>query len=324
MDKDNNRGMRDWLIFIRTAETGSLTQASRILSISPAAVSKAINRFEMYLGVILFTRTTKGMNLTEAGHTALGHAREITSAFYSLLEEIRNPNKEIKGSIRFSAPAIICEFLANEWVDDYVRAHPQVKVFLDAREHTDLNRDSPELDDLVLRSGRIESEDLVQRQLSTLKLVLCASPDYLRQNPPINHPSDLENHRIFRMHNNGLAEAITIHNGNESYTIKDSSKGISSNNLFGMLNLVIQGRGISLATPGWLASSYTSQHQLEILLPDWTIPDLPVWLIWRQRPKQTSLFTDFRDYIEYRWNTRPQHGGLKPSECAGSVTSYSV
>lgn len=37
------------------------------------------------------------------------------------------------------------------------------------------------------------------------------------------------------------------------------------------------------------------------------MPELPVWLIWRQRPKQSALFNNFRDYIEHRWNSRPQH-----------------
>ncbi|MDC7861823.1 LysR family transcriptional regulator [Pantoea ananatis] len=69
MDKDNNRGMWDWLIFIRTAEAGSISEAARQLNISTAAVSKAVSRFEKYLGAVLFNRTSQGMNLTEAGRT---------------------------------------------------------------------------------------------------------------------------------------------------------------------------------------------------------------------------------------------------------------
>lgn len=305
MDRDNNRGMRDWLIFIRTAEAGSLGEAARQLNISTAAVSKAVARFEHYLDAALFTRTPQGMVLTEAGQTALGRAREIASSFHSLLEEIRNPRNEIKGHIRLTAPAIVCEFLANVWAYDYTQIHPQVKVFLDARERSDLHRDSPELDDLVLRSGRIESEDLVHRKLSPLKLTLCASPDYLRQHSPISHPRDLENHRLLGLHHHGLAGPLMLSHGAESFMLDDISEaGVSSNNLFGMLNLAIKGCGVSLATPGWLASGYINGKQLEVILPDWKIPDLPVWLIWRQRTRQTRLFTDFRDYVEQRWNSR--------------------
>ncbi|WP_116819182.1 LysR family transcriptional regulator [Pseudomonas savastanoi] len=306
MDKDNNRGMRDWLIFIRTAEAGSLGEAARQLNVSTAAVSKAVARFEQYLNTALFTRTPQGMVLTEAGQTTLNRAREIASSFHSLLEEIRNPSNEVKGSIRLTAPAIVCEFLANVWAYDYTQAHSQVKVFLDARERSELNRDSPELDDLVLRSGRIESEDLVHRKLSPLKLVLCASQDYLRQHSTISHPRDLETHNLLGLHHHGLAGPLMFSRGSESYMLEGISEtGVSSNNLFSMLNLTIQGYGISLATPGWLASGYVGGH-LEIILPDWKLPDLPVWLIWRQRSRQTRLFNDFRDYVEQRWNSRTQ------------------
>lgn len=307
MDKDNNRGMRDWLIFIRTAETGSISEAARQLNISTAAVSKAVRRFEVYLDAVLFNRSSQGMILTEAGQTTLNRAREITESFHSLLEDIRNPENEIKGHIRLTAPAIVCEFLANEWIFDYAQMHPKVKVFLDARERSDLRRESPELDDLVLRSGRIESEDLVHRKLSPVKLVLCASPRYLQRHPAISHPRDLENHRLLGMHHHGLAGPLLLFRGDESCALEwDAETGISSNNLFAMLNLAIQGRGISVATPGWLASGYLGHGQLEIILPEWHIPDLPVWLIWRHRPRQSRIFTDFCNYIEERWNTRPQ------------------
>lgn len=53
------------------------------------------------------------------------------------------------------------------------------------------------------------------------------------------------------------------------------------------------------------------------LAAEWKISDLPVWLIWRQRPRQAKLFIRFRDYIEQCWEIRPQrqvsHGrSVKP------------
>ncbi|SFN06689.1 DNA-binding transcriptional regulator, LysR family [Izhakiella capsodis] len=308
MDRDNNRGMRDWLIFIRTAETGSLSETARQLDISTAAVSKAIIRIERYLGTVLFTRTTQGMSLTESGMTTLHRARDIAASFNALLEEIRNPEGEIKGSVRFTAPAIVCEFLASEWCYEYMQAHPGVRIFLDARERPDLRFDSPELDDVVLRSGRIESDNLVHRKLSPVKLCLCASQRYLDRHPPIIHPRDLAQHALFGMHQNGLAGPLRLSRGEESYLLEQSSvSGLSSNNLLAMLNLVMQGKGISIATPNWLVAQHLSGGHMVKVLPEWQVPDLPVWLIWKQQPRQQALFTHFRDYIERCWNNRPRY-----------------
>lgn len=306
MDRDNNRGMRDWLIFIRTAETGSVTGAARQLDLTPAAVSKALNRVENYLDTPLFTRTSRGMLLTEAGQITLLRAREITISFCTLLEEIRNPDSKIKGMVRLTAPAIVCEYLANQWAFDYTLAHPEVKVFLDSRERHDLRRDSPELDDLVLRSGCIESEALVHRSLSPVRLMLCASPSYLKKHAPITHPRDLGKQTLFALHQNGLSGPLMLSRGGESFLVETRADScLSSNNLLSMFNLVLQGKGISLATPGWLAAGHIARGELIPILPEWNIPDLPVWLIWRQRSRQTKLFTHFRDYIEQCWEARP-------------------
>lgn len=307
MKGDNNRGMRDWLFFIRVSETGSFSKAARELSVSTAAISKAIFRIEDYLGVILFTRNPDGVTLTDAGHTALLHAQGITQSFRALLDDLRNPNNLIKGSIHLTAPAVVCEFMANEWIYEYTHKHPESKIFLDSREKADLHRESPEFDDLVLRSGRIESEDLVHRQLKPIKLVLCASPEYLKQHPPIRHPSDLLNHQFFNLHHHGLSGPLVFHKEDEAVTIDTfSSTGLSSNNLLSLLNLVIKGRGISLATPGWLASGYIKTGNLQVILPEWRLPELPVWLVWRQRPRYSPLFIDFRDFVTEKWNGRPQ------------------
>lgn len=306
MRRDNNRGMRDWLIFISTAKAGSVTGAAREQGLTPAAVSKALHRIENYLHTQLFTRTSRGMLLTEAGQTTLLRAREITASFYSLLEEIRNSDGTIKGMVRLTAPAIICEYLANQWAFDYTLAHPEVKVFLDSRERHDLRRDSPELDDLVVRSGYIECDDLVHRSLSPIRLMLCASPSYLKKHASITHPRDLGKQTFFALHQNGLSGPLVLSRGKESFHVETrADSGLSSSNLLAMFNLVLQGKGISLATPHWLAASHIARGELIPILPEWNIPDLPVWLIWRQRPYQTKLFTHFRDYIEQCWEARP-------------------
>lgn len=305
MKNNNNPGMRDWIIFIQIARTGSLGETSRQMDLSTAAVSKVVTRLESYLGTKLFTRTPKGMLLTEAGKIALHRAEEITHSFKSLFDEIGNPDNEIKGNIRLTAPALACEFFVNKWAYEYTLKNPKVRVFIDSREHYDITRESPELDDLVIRSGKVECEDLVHRRLNSVSLSLCASSDYLSKHQPILYPRDLEKHNIFHLHNHGMAGPITLKNGKETHRLESNSHGgVSSNNLLGILNLAIKGYGICLAPTEWLNSEFSLQNDLEILLPEWLIPDRNIWLIWRHRSQNSRLFTDFRDYITDCWNKR--------------------
>lgn len=107
MELINNRGMRDWMIFIKVAEVGNLSRAARELDISISAVSKSLSRLENSIEVTLLRRDSHHLELTGAGQTAYASMKRITSSFQSLLDELRNPDKIIRGSIKFSAPAIV-------------------------------------------------------------------------------------------------------------------------------------------------------------------------------------------------------------------------
>ncbi len=45
---------------------------------------------------------------------------------------------------------------------------------------------------------------------------------------------------------------------------------------------------------------------LEIILPEWRVPDLPIYLVWRHRQYYSPLFQRFLSFIEDKWNNRPQ------------------
>ncbi|EAS8484520.1 LysR family transcriptional regulator, partial [Salmonella enterica] len=153
MELINNRGMRDWMIFIKVAEVGNLSRAARELDISISAVSKSLSRLENSIEVTLLRRDSHHLELTGAGQTAYASMKRITSSFQSLLDELRNPDKIIRGSIKFSAPAIVCEFLANKWIWEFTASYPDTKIYLDSRERSDFFSKSLEFDELVFKSG---------------------------------------------------------------------------------------------------------------------------------------------------------------------------
>ncbi|EFN7774499.1 transcriptional regulator, partial [Escherichia coli] len=72
------------------------------------------------------------------------------------------------------------------------------------------------------------------------------------------------------------------------------------------INLVLHGKGINLMTPVWLVAEYLKNNELEIILPEWKVPDLPIYLVWRHRQYYSPLFQQFRSFIEDKWNKRSQ------------------
>lgn len=295
--------MKAWKIFVKVVERGSITAAAKDMNIVPSVASKVISKLEAELRVTLFFRNSRNLAVTPQGMLVYEKIKSILESMDELYAEARNPDDAVKGSIRLSVPSVIGEYMANIWIYEFLQKHKKVKVFLDTRDV--FTNEAIEENDLILKTGEVENESLVHKRLSPLKLVLCASPNYLSTHAEIKEPKDLEKHSVFPLHHHGLAGPLTMFRGTETYTLQQNNNfRFSSNNLVSILNLVLLGHGISICTPGWLAAQKIFNNQIQLILPDWTIPDLPVYLIWKQRQFYTPLFKEFSVFIGEKWDNR--------------------
>ena len=298
----SNRIMRDWVVFITVIEVRSFTTAARKLRCSIASVSKSVARLEETLGVVLLSRNAHKMDVTAAGHVTYNGAKEIHRAWQELFTEISNVDDGIKGKMRFSAPSVLCECAAGQWVFDYMRRNPGAKVRLLSRDRTELTVASPEFDDLVLKSGMTDSPDLVHQSIGHVRFGLYASPGYLRTHPEIHTPDDLRRHWIMKVDHPFLRCPLSLTKGEETseLTVTDTTT-LVSNNIPALLSMTLSGAGVCLALPDWMAAPHVQSGALAPVLPDWQLPEMPVWLVWRHREHYSHLFEDFRHYIAGRW-----------------------
>lgn len=302
MKEISNRIMRDWTVFITVVEERSFTTAARKLRCSVASVSKSVARLEETLGVVLLSRNAHKMEITAAGHVTYNRAKEIRQSWQELFAEISNGEDGIKGTMRFSAPSVLCEFAAGQWVFDYMCRNPGAEIRLLSRDRTELTVASPEFDDLVLKSGMSDSPDLVHQSIGHVRFGLYASPDYLRKHPEIHTPDDLNRHWIMKTDHPFLHGPLTLTKGEETTELTVGSiTTLVSNNIPALLNMALSGAGVCLALPDWLAVPHVQTGALEQVLPDWQLPEMPVWLVWRYREHYSNLFHDFRHYIAGQW-----------------------
>jgi len=294
-----------WQAFVLVVDLGSFSAAAKHMKISVSTVSKSISRLEEMNNVILLDRDTHSVMLTDAGNIAYAKAVQLIELADELTNSLQNPSYDINGSIRFTAPALICEFLANFWVKEYIDKHKNVSVFLESRESSQFSKETSVFDHLVFRSGVIDSEDLVHRQLSPLQLSLCASRQYLSEYGDITHPSELHNHNFLWVHDVGLPGILTFNSGNEEYVFeKSDNHRYSSDNLLGAFNLMSMDKGITIATPGFLAQNSKQFPHVTTILDNWKIMPIPIYLIWRQRRFYSPLFRDFIEFISHKWDGR--------------------
>jgi DNA-binding transcriptional LysR family regulator len=118
-------------LFIRIAETRSITKAAKSSHIALAAASRRITQLEGQFGVQLLYRTAKGVELTPAGNAVLFHARALMEQVDRMRAEISDYSKGAKGMVRIQANAsALAQYLPDD-LATFSAAHPAIKVSLE-------------------------------------------------------------------------------------------------------------------------------------------------------------------------------------------------
>jgi DNA-binding transcriptional LysR family regulator len=117
-------------LFVRIAETRSLTKAADACHIALAAASRRVAQLEHQFGVQLLYRTTRGVELTPAGHALLFHAKQMLSQVDEMRAEISDYSSGVKGMVRIHANAsALAQYLPDD-LASFSAKHPAVKLSL--------------------------------------------------------------------------------------------------------------------------------------------------------------------------------------------------
>lgn len=120
-------------VFNTVAEAGNISRAAKELYISQPAISKAITRLEESLGILLFTRTSRGVRLTEEGSLLYKYTK---SAFDTLAQgeaNIKRINELEIGHIRIGVSTTLCKYILLPYLKRFVSAHPHIKITIECQ-----------------------------------------------------------------------------------------------------------------------------------------------------------------------------------------------
>ncbi|WP_374468839.1 LysR substrate-binding domain-containing protein [Phenylobacterium sp.] len=163
--------------FAAVADARSFTHGARRLGVSSAQASKLVARLENRLGARLLNRTTRDVSLTDTGRAYLERARQLIEDFEALEGSVRDQDGCPRGTLKISAPV---SFGASQLIPallDFARAHPDVS--LDVSSTDRMVNLVEEGFDVAVRIGSLSDSSLVARKLAAVRMVTCASPEYL-------------------------------------------------------------------------------------------------------------------------------------------------
>jgi DNA-binding transcriptional LysR family regulator len=180
--------------FAAVVDAGSFVKAADALAMSKAAVSRYVGDLESRLGVRLLHRTTRSLSLTEEGQVFHARCKELLSEVDEAEAEITSGIADASGLVRVNAPVTFgIRHLAPLW-GEFRAMHPQVTLDVTLADRVvDLVEEGY---DLAIRIATLPNSTLISKRLSTTRMVLCASPQYLEERGRPRHPAELAEHAI--------------------------------------------------------------------------------------------------------------------------------
>ncbi|NVK20179.1 MAG: LysR family transcriptional regulator [Methylocystaceae bacterium] len=180
-------------IFAQVVRHGSLSGAARVLHLTPSAISKQLSALEDRLGVRLLNRTTRKLNLTEAGARYLEHSQRILSEIENAEIEVGGMRDTPRGLLRVNAPVVMGARQISPLLVEFQQRYPEIRVEMNVSDRrVDLLETG---EDLALRIGEeLYDSSMIARKICKLRRIVYASPSYLEKHGEPKHPDDLIDH----------------------------------------------------------------------------------------------------------------------------------
>ncbi len=295
----------DWSLvqaFLAVAEQGSLSAAARETGVSQPTLGRQIKAIEAQLGVSLFTRQAKGLNLTEAGRAILPAATAMAEAATRFATVAAGRDMSVSGTVRVTASVFVAHYILPGIIADLRRRHPDIALELTATDDAEnlLFREA----DVALRMFRPTQLEVVTRKLGELQLGFFASGAYLARRGNPASVDDLISHDLLGYDRSerfirGAAE-LGWKLTRDDFVFRCDQATIHP-------EIIRTGCGI-----GVMETKVADSMGLVRLLPDFALPGLELWLTTHEALRHTPRIDAVWRLLEVGlapWVTYPPKSG---------------
>ena len=187
---DNRVG--EMQVFLRAVETGSFSEAARLLRMTPSTVSKLVTRIETRLGVRLLERSTRRLSLTAEGQLYYERSQALLGELDEMEKELSQGATATGGVVRVNASVVFGVLAVEPVLPAFWQAYPHIVVDLSlSDEMVDLYLDRT---DVAFRIGRLPDSGMMARRIGIAHRKIVASPDYLVRRGTPRTVEDLARH----------------------------------------------------------------------------------------------------------------------------------
>lgn len=280
-------------------QQGSFTATAKRLGISKAAVSQRIAELEKACGLPLVRRTTRSVQLTEAGYKLAENTRvdfeNIAHQFATVKELATHP----RGWLRVTAPLAFSRQQLIPKLEGFMSRYPDVQLELNLSDQ--LLSLEQEAVDLAIRHTSTPPDTHVAWALCATQSLLVASPTYLAKYGVPQHPDDLLQHRCLHYPRSQRTATWTFERPNsmpaQRLTVPITGAFVA-NNSEALRDIALQHQGIALV-PDFSVQDAIQSGALSSVLPDWQPSGAFGDSVYALRPYSAQVPLTVRLFVDY-------------------------
>jgi DNA-binding transcriptional LysR family regulator len=251
--------------FVRVAHAGSYTKAARQLGLSRALLSRRIIELEARLGVRLLNRSTRSVSLTAEGRAYLTRCKQVLDDMESADREIARGAKTPLGGIRVLAPKSFGVTCLSDAMIAFSKIHTQVRLSLSLGDFSFRPADFvDEGFDVAIRIADIRDSTVLARRITTLKSLLCASPDFIARHGAPASVAALPNYSCLAHLGSDEHDRVWTFVGQRGTSIRVDGS-FDSNSALALRKAALAGLGIGLLPEEYIAPDLASGALVRIL-----------------------------------------------------------
>jgi DNA-binding transcriptional LysR family regulator len=277
-------------VILAVVDAGSLSAGSRKLNAALPSVSRKVAELERYLGTNLLVRTSRNIQLTDAGRDYVESARRIIADLEDTERRASGEYNTPRGELTITAPL---EFGASHVMPvalSFMAEYPEVTLKLITADR--LVHMVDEHIDVAVRLGHLADSALYAVKVGEFRLVTCASPTYLARCGTPEHPRDLAAHDGILF---GTQDLFWTYRIDEHDVICAPRQRITVNTAAGNLAAAIGGLGVARVFDYQLCGQIEA-GALTRILPDGDSELRPVHLVY---PRQGLMPLKVRAFIDW-------------------------
>lgn len=286
-------------VLLAVVDEGSLSAGSRKLNAPLPSVSRKVAELERHLGTQLLIRTSRHIQLTDAGRDYVEASRQIVAQIKDA--ELRASGEYVapRGELRITVPDEFGRRMVLPLAYEFLCEHPEITLeVITTNSFIDLVE---ERIDIGMRIGHLPDSSLCAACVGTVRILTCASPKYLERMGTPQTPADLPAHDAIQLGNFGRAWITASSTPAEAVP----ARRVLANDATAACDAAVWGLGI-IRLPNFIINDHLKTGALVEILEDYPADPLPVHIIYM---KQGLLPLKVRAFID--WMTPRLRRALK-------------